>query len=153
MLPPRQYILYSTTLCGQLKSVQKIEIFLPLKSYVDFSVIYYIKTSVVALFSVKPMFSVNLMSVKVMHHCISRICIRGPFVNLVTSLRKHIPTIHALRLLSHASYTNGTKSVPCGPDETFTLCLWCACRKGCPTCWRMSCWHEWVRRVCVPNHS
>ena len=53
-----------------IKSVQKIEIFIPLKSYVDFSVIYYIKTSVVALFSVKPMFSVNLMSVKVMYHCI-----------------------------------------------------------------------------------
>ena len=37
----------------------------------DFSVIYYIKSSVVALFSVKPMYSVNPMSVKVMHHCIS----------------------------------------------------------------------------------
>ena len=36
---------------------------IPLKSYVDFSVVYYIKTSVVALFSV------NLVSVKVMHHC------------------------------------------------------------------------------------
>ena len=44
---------------------------IPLKSYVDFSVIYYIKSSVVALFSVKPMHSVNHMSVKVMHHCIS----------------------------------------------------------------------------------
>ena len=49
--------------------VLKNEIFIPLKSYVDFSVIYYIKTSVVALFSVKPMFSVNLMSVEVMYHC------------------------------------------------------------------------------------
>ena len=47
-----------------------MEIFIPLKPYVDFSVIYFIKTSVVALFPVKPMFSVNLMSVKVMHHCI-----------------------------------------------------------------------------------
>ena len=46
------------------------ENFIPLKSYMDFSVIYYIKRSVVALFSVKPMFSVNLMSVKVMYHCI-----------------------------------------------------------------------------------
>ena len=60
---------FESNMCGQLKSVQKIEIFIPLKSYVDFSVIYYIKTSVVALFSVKPMFSVKLMSVKVMYHC------------------------------------------------------------------------------------
>ena len=51
-----------------------IEIFFPLNSYMDFSVIYYIKTSVVAIFSVKPMFSVNPMSVKVMHHCIWHIC-------------------------------------------------------------------------------
>ena len=47
-----------------------IEIFFPLNSYMDFSVIYYIKRSVVALFSVKPMHSVIPMSVKVMHHCI-----------------------------------------------------------------------------------
>ena len=31
--------------------------------------IYYMKSSVVALFSVNPMYSVNLMSVKVMLHC------------------------------------------------------------------------------------
>ena len=37
---------------------------IPLKSYFDFSVIYYIKSSVVALFSVKPMNSVKHMSVK-----------------------------------------------------------------------------------------
>jgi hypothetical protein len=43
---------------------------IPLKSYVDFSVIHYIKSSVVALFSVKPMISVKVMSVKVMHDCI-----------------------------------------------------------------------------------
>ena len=55
------------------QSVKKIKISFPLKSYVDFSVIYYIKASVVALFSVKPMFSVNLMSVKVMHHCIYQV--------------------------------------------------------------------------------
>ena len=36
----------------------------------DFSVIYYIKSSVVAFFSVNPMYSVNPMSVRVMHHCI-----------------------------------------------------------------------------------
>ena len=36
----------------------------------DFSVIYYVKWSVVAIFSVNPMHSVNPMSVKVMHHCI-----------------------------------------------------------------------------------
>ena len=36
----------------------------------DFSVIYYIKWSVVAFFSVNPMNSVNPMSVKVMYHCI-----------------------------------------------------------------------------------
>ena len=43
---------------------------IPLKSYMDFSVIYYIESSVVALFSVNPMNSVNLMSVKVIHDCI-----------------------------------------------------------------------------------
>ena len=42
---------------------------IPLKPYMDFSVIYYIKWSVVAFFSVKPMNSVNLMSVKVVLHC------------------------------------------------------------------------------------
>ena len=49
-----------------VKTLQKI----PLKPYVDFSVIYYIKWSVVAIFSVNPMYSVNPMSVKVMYHCI-----------------------------------------------------------------------------------
>ena len=44
---------------------------IPLKPYKDFSVIYYIKWSVVAIFSVNPMHSVNPMSVKVMHHCIT----------------------------------------------------------------------------------
>ena len=52
---------------------RKIEIFIPLNSYMDFSVIYYIKSSVVALFSVNPMHSVNPMSVKVMHYCTSEI--------------------------------------------------------------------------------
>ena len=42
---------------------------IPLKPYTDFSVIYYIKWSVVAIISVKPMHFVNPMSVKVMHHC------------------------------------------------------------------------------------
>ena len=42
---------------------------IPLKPYMDFSVIYYIKWSVVAIFSVNPMHSANPMSVKVMHHC------------------------------------------------------------------------------------
>ena len=41
-----------------------------LKPYMDFSVICYIKWSVVAFFSVNPMHSANPMSVKVMHHCI-----------------------------------------------------------------------------------
>ena len=42
-------------------------------------VIYQIKSFVVALFSVKPMNSVNLMSVKVMHDCIhiSSVCVWG----------------------------------------------------------------------------
>ena len=48
------------------KTLEKI----PLKPYTDFSVIYYIKWSVVAIFSVNPMHSVNPMSVKGMHHCI-----------------------------------------------------------------------------------
>ena len=39
------------------------------KSESDSSVIYYIKSSVVALFSVKPMFSVKLVSVKAMQYC------------------------------------------------------------------------------------
>ena len=46
---------------------------IPLKPYTDFSVIYYIKWSVVAIFSVNPMHSVKPMSVKVMHHCIVKI--------------------------------------------------------------------------------
>ena len=49
----------------QVNFPQKI----PLDSFMDFSVINYIKSSVVALFSVNPMDSVNPMSVKVMHHC------------------------------------------------------------------------------------
>ena len=55
--------LVTYTYVGNQMCVQKIELFIPLKPYVDFSVIYYIKTSVVALFSVKPMFSVKLMPV------------------------------------------------------------------------------------------
>ena len=50
----------------QVNFPQKI----PLNSFMDFSVIYYIKSSVVALFSVNPMHSVNPMSVKVMQDCI-----------------------------------------------------------------------------------
>ena len=54
---------------------------IPLKPYMDFSVIYYIKWSVVALFSVKLMLSVNPMSVKVMHHCTSILTVQlsSPF--------------------------------------------------------------------------
>ena len=51
---------------------RKIEIFIPLNSYMDFPVIYYIKSSVVAYFSVNLMHSVNLMSVKVMQDCIAK---------------------------------------------------------------------------------
>ena len=73
---------------------------IPLKSYFDFSVIYYIKSSVVALFSVKPMFSVNSMSVKVMQHCICFLgvvrnihCLfyMGPVGHSKSNLEKRIP--------------------------------------------------------------
>ena len=63
--------------CLSSKIITKMDFFtlkppkkIPLKPYMDFSVIYYIKWSVVAIFSVNPMHSVNPMSVKVMHHCI-----------------------------------------------------------------------------------
>ena len=59
-----------TIFCEPLAIGCKIEILFPLNSYKDFSVIQYIKCCVVALFSVNPMNSVNLMSVKVMHDCI-----------------------------------------------------------------------------------
>ena len=49
----------------QVNFPQKI----PLNSFMDFSVIYYIKSSVVAFFSVNLMYSVNLMSVKIMQDC------------------------------------------------------------------------------------
>ena len=64
--------------CISFNEYEKMHLFtikppkkIPLKPYMDFSVIYYIKWSVVAIFSVNPMHSVNPMSVKVMHHCIS----------------------------------------------------------------------------------
>ena len=62
-----------------LKKIQKWTFYsetpekIPLKPYTDFSVIYYIKWSVVAFFSVNPMHSVNPMSVKAMHHCIGHL--------------------------------------------------------------------------------
>ena len=40
----------------------------------NFSVIYYIKWSVVAFFSVNLIHSVNSMSVKVVHHCTLTCC-------------------------------------------------------------------------------
>ena len=50
---------------------QETEIFIPLNSFMVISVIYYIKSYVVAVFSGNPMHSVNPMSVKVMHDCIA----------------------------------------------------------------------------------
>ena len=59
----------------------------------DFSVIYYIKWSVVAIFSVNPMHSVSPMSVKVMHHCtvVSRFSGLSRFNPFVCLGGSHLP--------------------------------------------------------------